>query len=855
MKVCKNALLQVHMLAEGETTPAAAEHVSEHLRSCAKCSAEFEELAGMKGLIERTFAARLPDRDSTTEIMNRVAVVGPVEKSRRRRRPLFRRLVGGAAACAAAMLLAVYFFGYFYFQKTFSFQLSETVLRCSAGIERKHPGGQWERLRVGDRMTRGTAIRTPAGIRSFMSFDGIRLLSEGEAQFEAQGLRGLLLKEGALFVATAEREMPATINSAEVVVQSSGDGFRIARSEEATTIAVASGGVSLAASDGRTHDLARDQAVTIRGKVSAFKPASAEVSDPFARYREAVIDRIKQRFTRVLSRYAPDYQLTRRRMDRSGPAGVLDMWTRPEEMLQFASYAPVASRQHAQADTRALGEYYESLFVPSNRSILIGKEKLIPLERGNAPSYPIWSHDGSMIAYVEYSYKEWPAAVRVARLDDLDHPWVISQEDEAVLPFFPVAWSPDDQHVFFMVASGIEETGRVGWWNWLGPFKIKIASINPSEGPIRDFKSPFHDIEFPIKLQVPLGKTIAPHTLKLPWGDALLCVNWGNIAYVPLEQDGQSVENAPGLFLTDFNQYKCFVGAAVWAPSGSKIAFAAIENLNLDSVNVYILYGVEDILDGFTPPPRSVHDPRIKRVAPIENDQLPSGFSFDESLVFFQEDVNNVWTAFYPMSYGLCDFDLFYANAMTGEPGMPTQIHLPDSQVGMKPSPEGNRIAYCNYEIGSGIHNYELRVVSFDIEAEMDADLGGVLIDNSGTTLIVPPGALGKNFKVKISTPFSITDEAEILKGESRFFAMRLLDAQGLEKPRFIEPMTLTIRYTDDEVGGLDEGMLEIYYYDDSDPGHPVWTPLGGTVDPEHNEITVEIRHFSKFSVGKKVAP
>jgi len=73
-----------------------------------------------------------------------------------------------------------------------------------------------------------------------------------------------------------------------------------------------------------------------------------------------------------------------------------------------------------------------------------------------------------------------------------------------------------------------------------------------------------------------------------------------------------------------------------------------------------------------------------------------------------------------------------------------------------------------------------------------------------------------------------------------------------IENPKFIEPMTLTIRYTDEEVAGLDEGMLEVYYYNESDSANPVWVALGGTVDPEHNEITVEIRHFSKFSVGAK---
>jgi hypothetical protein len=51
-------------------------------------------------------------------------------------------------------------------------------------------------------------------------------------------------------------------------------------------------------------------------------------------------------------------------------------------------------------------------------------------------------------------------------------------------------------------------------------------------------------------------------------------------------------------------------------------------------------------------------------------------------------------------------------------------------------------------------------------------------------------------------------------------------------------------------VDDLDEAMLEVYYYDETDPEHPAWVPLGGTVDPEHNEITLEIRHFSKYAIG-----
>ncbi|GAB4343931.1 MAG: hypothetical protein Kow0099_22870 [Candidatus Abyssubacteria bacterium] len=437
--------------------------------------------------------------------------------------------------------------------------------------------------------------------------------------------------------------------------------------------------------------------------------------------------------------------------------------------------------------------------------------------------------------------------VSVVRLDDPRHPWPISQEYDSVL-WFPLAWSPDQRNVLFVVP---DQWGQRpdGEWFWNGSPHLKIAPIEPSEGMVREFESPFSDL--PISLPLPVGKTISPIISDLPWdNNGLLCVNWGNLAYIPIQPDGQAIAHAPGLFITNFNPRKCFVGGGIWSSSGDKILFTAAENLNLNDINVYILYEVDDILDGFTEPPRSVNDPRLKKIASSPNAQLPGGFSYDESLVFFQEDVNDAWTATHFLPLAQCDFDLFYADARPDQPGKYTQIHLPGSQLYLRPSPEGNRLVYCNYNNSYDNPSFELRFVSFDIEALIDVDLGGVLIDNSGTNLIVPPGALPQDFKVKIGTPLTTTAEAELQPGEKPLVALRLLDAEGLEKPKFLEPMTLTIRYTDQEVAGLDEGMLDIYYYDESDPEHPGWVSLGGTVDPDHNEITVEIQHFSKFAIG-----
>jgi hypothetical protein len=853
--------VKIHQLVENELKVGQAEELTGHLESCESCSRQFHRLSRMKGLIEASLASEAGYFDSSAAIINRAFEDESPRVHRGRFRIFLKRALIGAAASAAAVVIGVFLFAHFYFQRTFSYELSNEVVRCSNGIEISDDGSEWRPLRVGDRLKEGTRIQTLEGAESFMSFDGIRVLADGAAVIESRGERVISLDEGGLVVASAERKKHLNIELGEALIRSNSGVFRISRSDSSASIEVASGHVDLITPDGTNHRLASNQAASFSATDAAIKLASREVGNPFARLKSSAIDRIKQRFAQVMSKYQPNFQTAWNDIERSNGARMLGMWNQPEEMFQFAAYYPEASSSYTRTNNVSMDKYYEELFAPSNRSISIGRERVVPLEDDNSPAYPVWSHDGSMVAYVEFNYKSWPAAVKVARLDDLENPWVISQEDEAILPFFPVAWAPDGRHVLFMVANGIEETETEAGWNWGGPYKMKIAPIDPLEGPVRDFNSPFYDIEFPIELQAPVGKTISPHTLNLPWGDNLLCVNWGNIAYIPLEPDGQAVAGAPGLFITDFSQYEFFVAAAMWSPSGDMITFLAVEQPNVKNINVYILYEVEDILDGFSPPPRSLDDPRIRKISPSENDQLPGGFSFDESLVFFHEDISGVWRALYPMSYGHCDFDLFYASALPGENGPPTQIALPGSQVALKPSPEGNRIAYCQYDFkcecvdGKRKHtaNYDLRIVSFDIEADIEVDLGGVLIDNSGTSLIVPPGALEENFTARISTPFSIGEEAELSEGEDTFFAMRLIEARGLDDPKFIEPMTLTIRYTDDEVAGLDEDMLEIYYYDETDPENPEWIALGGTVDPEYNEITVEIRHFSKFSVGGRM--
>ena len=870
MSACPNMISSIHLSLDGELPPEEALELKKHLEECQDCAEEMRRLEKTTGVLEEWLTANtyLPSDDFVTAraskssrfpaaasgsninaeafVAARVSKAGTRVRQKKTGRGLLKKLAMASAAAAVVVIASTLLFAHFYFQKTFSYELKQTVLRCTDGIEIRAGADNWRRLQPGSRLKKAGSIQTPPGERSFMSFDGLRLLSDDKAELETTGRRALSLKSGEMFVESVEKKRkPVSIAMGKASVVSNGSVLRIARNGYDCSIGIASGVADLTLPDGTTHRLAEGHTATWKAKASDLDLARGEVVNPFARMKISATERTKQRFKEVIARYFPDWQMATYPTDRRRYRGMMDMSSRPEEMYRFASYAPTSPLQLARDWSEAAGEYYENLFVPNNRTISMGRQKIVSVPPGMAPAFPTWSYDGAMIAFTETRPGALAGRIRVVRLDDLGNPWNISQEFSGhVRPFSGPGWTPDSRHVIFQVETGPTWEGDEPTQN----LQLKIAPIDPTDGPVRDYNPPFTDIPLPLPLSLPIGKNISPNIFRLPWGDALVVSNWGNLAYVPIEEGGQQVAGAPGLFLTDFNPRECYVMGGGISSSGNIMDFTAAVDFDFDHMKCYILYDVEDILDGFAPPPRSLEDPRIRPMAPTENMQFTAGFTFDESLAIFHEDVNHAFDIMWPTRISDWDFDIFYASALRDGSPKPVQIHLPGNQMFLTSSPEGNRIAYCNYTRT----NFELRVVSFDVEADMDMDLGGVLIDNSGTNLIVPPGTLEENFGVTISTPFSVGEEAELTEGDNTFFAMRLLDAKGLENPEFIEPMTLTIRYTDDEVEGLDEDMLEIYYYDESDPENPAWVPMGGTVDPEYNEITVEIQHFSKYAVGGK---
>ncbi|WP_026371041.1 RHS repeat-associated core domain-containing protein [Kallotenue papyrolyticum] len=86
-------------------------------------------------------------------------------------------------------------------------------------------------------------------------------------------------------------------------------------------------------------------------------------------------------------------------------------------------------------------------------------------------------------------------------------------------------------------------------------------------------------------------------------------------------------------------------------------------------------------------------------------------------------------------------------------------------------------------------------------------------------------------------------------------FFLNAEDERGQAVHRFDQPLTLRVRYSDEQVlvRGWDESALALFWFDDE--GTQQWMPIPAQVDAERNEITAQVDHFSAFTIGDLASP
>ncbi len=145
---------------------------------------------------------------------------------------ILKKLLVGLGAVSILLVLSASLFLHFYFQKTFSYQLTGVVIRCSETIQAKPAGGKWQPLRAGHRLTSGMKIQMPESRRSFVSFDGLRLLADGESQIEITGARSFSLLSGSLAVMAAHRDQPLGVSANATVLTTKESIFNVSAKDD-----------------------------------------------------------------------------------------------------------------------------------------------------------------------------------------------------------------------------------------------------------------------------------------------------------------------------------------------------------------------------------------------------------------------------------------------------------------------------------------------------------------------------------------------------------------------------------------------------------------------------------------------
>ena len=129
--------------------------------------------------------------------------------------------------------------------------------------------------------------------------------------------------------------------------------------------------------------------------------------------------------------------------------------------------------------------------------------------------------------------------------------------------------------------------------------------------------------------------------------------------------------------------------------------------------------------------------------------------------------------------------------------------------------------------------------------------------DGSKIELIIPADVVSRNIyftieKVDISSAIQAG-----LENETSLIADLLCEIKAQKDGEFItnfdKPLTLIFTYTDEQIKGLDESSLKIYYWNKT---LNRWTALENSeIDIENNTVTASIDHFTLFAlIGLKTA-
>lgn len=165
----------------------------------------------------------------------------------------------------------------------------------------------------------------------------------------------------------------------------------------------------------------------------------------------------------------------------------------------------------------------------------------------------------------------------------------------------------------------------------------------------------------------------------------------------------------------------------------------------------------------------------------------------------------------------------------------------------------GTKTVYVKFRSSAGGESsavndtIELVAVIEPTTGDVTADSGGsVSLSDNKASVDVPAGAVSGTGTISITPTSSYTAPT----GDKTVVGNRVYDFSikvGEEEvTTFLDFITLTFTYTDEEIAGLDESTLGIYIWNETTQS---WDSFGGAVDTENNTVTRKTANFSTFAL------
>jgi peptide/nickel transport system substrate-binding protein len=124
--------------------------------------------------------------------------------------------------------------------------------------------------------------------------------------------------------------------------------------------------------------------------------------------------------------------------------------------------------------------------------------------------------------------------------------------------------------------------------------------------------------------------------------------------------------------------------------------------------------------------------------------------------------------------------------------------------------------------------------------------------DGSSTTVDVPTGAVSNSLLLRLE-PTQATNLPENMGSSGNDFDLNaIVDGETLQNFTFNQPVSITVKYTDDGIRFLNEDSLGLYYWDGETwvPAAQTCQPTGATQhDLSSNTLVTEICHLTRFAL------